>query len=179
MPKGSSFERAICKQLSLWWTDNKRTDVFWRTSGSGNRATARSKKGKKTFGQSADVQATDPIGQPLIDLCTIEIKKGYTRQTIFDLVDKLKNETKQPYKHFINQVIQDSEQAGSLFWMIIAKRDRKETLIIIPLSLYGGFVITGIKLKRATPSCKINFMHDNEDDSIKHIFWSQYPPMGF
>ena len=66
--KGSQFERTVCKDLSLWWTKGKRDDVFWRTSGSGARAKTRSKTGEKTFGQYGDVQATDPIGQPLICL---------------------------------------------------------------------------------------------------------------
>ncbi len=61
MPKGSNFEREICKLLSLWWTNDKRDDIFWRTSGSGARATTRSKTKQKTFGQYGDVQATDPI----------------------------------------------------------------------------------------------------------------------
>ena len=103
--KSSKCERDICKQLSLWWTGHKRDDVFWRTTTSGARATIRSKRGRGTKNQYGDVQATDPIGQPLIDLCTIEIKKGYSRNSYFDLIDKLPNETKQPYKKFIQQVI--------------------------------------------------------------------------
>jgi len=43
MAKGSSFEREICTILSKWWTNNERDDVFWRTAGSGARATTRSK----------------------------------------------------------------------------------------------------------------------------------------
>lgn len=134
--KGTKFERDICKLLSLWWTDGKRTDVFWRTAGSGARATTRSRRNKATFGQYGDVQATDPIGQPLIDMCTIEIKKGYSRQTIFDLIDKLPTETKQPYRRFIEQARQDNGDSESHYWMLITKRDYKETLVIIPLNLY-------------------------------------------
>ena len=36
--KGSEFEREMCKCLSLWWTDSKRDDVFWRSAQSGGRA---------------------------------------------------------------------------------------------------------------------------------------------
>lgn len=37
--KGSSFEREFCKKLSLWVSDGKDPDIFWRTAGSGSMAT--------------------------------------------------------------------------------------------------------------------------------------------
>ena len=133
--KGSSFERHICKQLSLWWTENKRDDVFWRTSTSGARATTRNKKNKSTFGQHGDIQAIDPIGQSLIDLCTIEIKKGYFRHSYFDLMDKLPNETKQPYKQFIQQAKDQRKEARTFSWLLITARDRKKPMIAMPVKL--------------------------------------------
>jgi len=27
--KGPKFERKMCKKFSLWWTNNKRDDIFW------------------------------------------------------------------------------------------------------------------------------------------------------
>ncbi len=137
MPKGSNFEREICKQLSLWWTNNKRDDVFWRTSGSGARATVRSKSNKKTFGQCGDVQATDPIGQPLIDLCTIEIKRGYSKSTFADLIEESTTANAKPcmYAQFIKQAREDHNRAGSFSWMLIIKRDRRKPIIIIPSKL--------------------------------------------
>ena len=154
--KGGAFERLICKQLSLWWTYGKRDDVFWRTAGSGARATARSKRGRGTKNQYGDVQATDPIGQSLIDLCTIEIKKGYGRNSYFDLIDKLPNETKQPYKKFIQQAIEQYEQAETEWWLLITKRDYKETLIAMPIGLkrqLGAFA----KLNKCVPSMRFVF----------------------
>lgn len=44
--KGSVFEREICKALGRWWTDGERDDIFWRTAGSGARATCRLERGK-------------------------------------------------------------------------------------------------------------------------------------
>ncbi len=137
--KGSNFEREICKLLSLWWTNNKRDDVFWRTSGSGARATTRSKTKQKTFGQYGDVQATDPIGQPLIDLCTIELKRGYSKSTFADLIEESQTANAKPcaYYQFIKQARQDHNKAGSLSWMLIIKRDRRKPIIIIPSKLHG------------------------------------------
>lgn len=150
--KGGKFERVICKQLSQWWSGGKRDDIFWRTSGSGARASSRSKRGADTFGQYGDVQATDPIGQPLIDLCTIEIKKGYTQQTIFDLIDKLPTETKQPYRKFISQAITARKNSESLSWVLITKRDYKETLIIFNYKgLCQRLKENGASINRAFP----------------------------
>lgn len=150
--KGSSFERHTCKQLSLWWTNHKRDDVFWRTSTSGARATTRSKKLQSTFGQHGDVQATDPIGQPLIDLCIIEIKKGYFKHTYSDLMDKMPKETKLPYGQFIQQVIKDHMKAQSYSWLLITKRDRKETLVAMPSYFKRALKKVGSNIGYSTPS---------------------------
>lgn len=137
MPKGSDFEREICKTLSLWWTKGKRDDVFWRTSGSGARATTRNKTKQKTFGQYGDVQATDPIGQPLIDLCTIEIKRGYSKSTFADLIEQSTTANAKPcmYAKFIEQAKADAKKAGAPWWLLIVKRDRKKPIIIFPIDL--------------------------------------------
>ena len=133
--KGSDFERAICKQLGLWWTNGERDDVFWRTSQSGGRATQRTKQGVATRNEYGDIHATDIGGYPLTNLATIEVKKGYTRQTIFDMLDKLPRETKQPYKLFLRQAIEQHYEAGSFSWWLISKRDYKNTMLTIPLNL--------------------------------------------
>lgn len=155
--KGGAFERLICKQLSLWWTRGMRDDIFWRTAGSGARATIRSTKRLGTKNQYGDVQATDPIGQPLIDLCTIEIKKGYGRNSYFDLIDKLPNETKQPYKKFIQQAIDQHEAAETEWWMLITKRDYKETLIAIPVGLKRELFEVDSRLGSCIPSLRFVF----------------------
>jgi hypothetical protein len=131
MRKGSPFERFICKKLSLWWTGDERDDVFWRTSGSGARAKARNKTGKSTFGQCGDVQATDPIGQPLIDLCTIEIKRGYNKAIINDFIDSKK---KPELRVFIEQAITDCTiRDDDSEWILLVKRDRKDTVLFTSL----------------------------------------------
>ncbi len=132
MAKGSSFERQICKELSQWWTDGERDDIFWRTAGSGAMAKTRSKKKRSTFGQYGDVQATDPIGQPLIDLFTIELKRGYSKSTFFDLFDKSKTAAQQQWDKFICQVLEDTRNSTSFYWMLICKRDRREPVILVP-----------------------------------------------
>jgi len=136
MQKGSSFEREICKQLSLWWTDGERDDVFWRTSGSGARAKTRAKTGGRTFGQYGDVQATDPIGQPLLDLFSIEIKRGYSKATLSDFIDN-RQKTKPQLQKFLEQATKDSQLRGDeCSWILLVKRDYKNTMLFIPYTLF-------------------------------------------
>jgi len=143
MAKGSAFERDICEQLSLWWTDGKRDDVFWRTSGSGARAKTRSKTKQDTFGQYGDVQATDPIGQPLMDLCSVELKRGYSKSTFADVIDKLDTAKEQVFESFVKQVTTDENLSGSFSWMLIIKRDRRKILVFIPQHLRRHLELIG------------------------------------
>lgn len=132
MPKGGQFERDICRELSLWWSHGKQDDVFWRTSTSGGRATTRAKKGKKTFGAHGDIQAVRPEGRVLLDRITLELKRGYNRFTPYDVVDA----KKAPWVEFVNQVCRDAQRAGTPYWMLIHRRDKRCAVVTIPWGLY-------------------------------------------
>ena len=134
--KGSPFEREMCKAFSMWWTKGERNDVFWRSAGSGGMAKTRSKQGGVAFGQYGDIQATDPIGQPLIDACTIELKRGYPKQYIGDMLDKSAKAAQQGYEKFIEQAIIDSKLAKSFSWLLIVRRDKRQALVTMPKRLY-------------------------------------------
>ncbi len=162
--KGSSFERTICRELSLWWTKGKRDDIFWRTSQSGGRATIRSKKGKKTFGQYGDIQAVDPKGQPLIDLCTIEAKRGSNKITCADIIDQPETYSRKdkqtrlrptPWEGFITQAERQAKAAGTRFWILIHKRDRRNTVIFLPFPLVGLLCSYGSSILRSDPRCSV------------------------
>lgn len=169
MGKGANFEREICRTLSLWWTNGSRDDVFWRSAASGARAKIRSYTGKKTFGQYGDIQATDPIGQPLIDLCTIELKRGYKNCSVADVLDAGESHAKQKWTEWVEQALTDHQNAGSLFWALITKRDRRETLIFIPKAFFR--VLVG-KLHPALPKVKISCRIKNES-TAKTIYGIQ------
>ena len=133
--KGSAFEREICKKLSLWWTkysDQPREDIFWRTAGSGARAKVRGRKNKKTAGQHGDIAAIDPIGKPFIDLLTLELKRGYNKSTIADLLDKPAKAAKQVYEKWFEQAKESAEQAKSVSWALIVKHNQREPIIFMP-----------------------------------------------
>jgi hypothetical protein len=135
--KGRRFEIEIASRLSRWWTDNERDDVFWHTHDSGGRATRRSRAGKSTKNLCGDICATDPIGQPLLDLCVIEAKKGYNKYTIADLLDKpLSGAAPQEYEKWIIQAQRSAEQSGSWQWLLIVKRDKREPLVFAPAVVF-------------------------------------------
>lgn len=131
MAKGSQFERDVCRDLSLWWTEGERDDVFWRSSNSGGRATVRGRKGKRTHGQAGDIAATDPIGGPLLRLLTIEAKRGYSSQTLADLVDRPRKAAQQTWESWIQQAHEAHVLSDSFSWMIVAQRDRRERIVLM------------------------------------------------
>lgn len=130
--KGSQFERNICGKLSLWWTNKKRDDVFWRAAQSGGRAKMRGRRGRDTHGQHGDILAVDPIGEPLIDMFTIELKRGYSNHTMFDMVDRGDYSAKQHFEKWVEQVYESWQQSGSYSWWIITKRDQRKEMIFMP-----------------------------------------------
>ena len=71
--KGSSFERKICKELSLWITDGERDDLFWRSSNSGGRATIVAVDGTRHT-QSGDISAIHPLGHAFTETFVVECK---------------------------------------------------------------------------------------------------------
>ncbi len=133
--KGHKFENAICRQLSEWWTDGNRDDVFTRTASSGAKATQRAKRKKKTFGQYGDLQAADPIGQPLMDLCVVECKDGYAGDSIADLLDK-EPRHKPTYESFVQQAKTEAREADAPYWLLIARRRGRQIMLYCPMSLW-------------------------------------------
>lgn len=138
--KGSSFEREICVLLDKWWTGRDDQSIFWRSSQSGGRATVRSRQNKRTHGSHGDITAVHPCGEPLIDLVTIELKRGYAKARIHDLLDRTDHsrDTHKPkeFEQFIQQAEQSHLDAGSYSWMLIHKRDKQEVMCYFPEHLY-------------------------------------------
>lgn len=67
--KGAQFEREVCKALSLWVTNGRRGDVFWRAAMSGGRATMFS-----DVRQCGDICAVAPEGAAFCDMFFAENK---------------------------------------------------------------------------------------------------------
>lgn len=130
--KGGEYERELCKRFSLWWTAGARDDVFWRCSGSGARAKVRARAGAMTAGQHGDIAATDPIGVPLIDVFTIEIKRGYSEFSAQDMLDRQPKGGVQEWERWFRQALDSWEDAGSYTWMLITRRSRRKALVWCP-----------------------------------------------
>jgi hypothetical protein len=140
--KGGQFERDICRKLSLWWTEGKRDDVFWRSASSGAMATSRMRtKGKTTYGQHGDIQAVDPIGAPLLKLCCFELKRGYGKWSPMDVLDAppprkgAKEPVKQAVTKFIEQATESCDACGARWPVIIARRDARREVIMVPTDM--------------------------------------------
>lgn len=133
--KGSRFEREFCKKLSTWWSGGEADDLFWRTSQSGGRATTRGKKGKTTRGHVGDICATDEAGAPLLRFLCFELKRGYNRHTLHDLIDKPAFSAEQEIEKWIVQARVARTLSGARYWAVVAQRDRREPLLIVPAGL--------------------------------------------
>lgn len=128
LSKGGPFEREICEKLSLWWSNNEDADIFWRTEGSGGRATCR--KGKPLWNSYGDVTFRKPEGEALIRFCLIEIKRGYSEQNILDFVDAPSKKGNEVKEWLLKNEIQRVE-ANRKSSLIIWRKDRKNAIAII------------------------------------------------
>lgn len=155
--KGGNHERALCRRFSLWLTDDERDDIFWRTGGSGGRAKRRGRMGRSTYGQSGDMGATDPLGDPFLRVICPEFKRGYTKFSLADLLDCRQPQGaklgQQKYEEFLQQTIESWEQSGAFSWLLIARRNQREDICLLPLELFNAL---GLQVHRCrAPIMKI------------------------
>lgn len=134
-PKGSPFERETLKTLSLWWSEGEEDDIFWRTPGSGARATNRSKRTITTSNAYGDLAASDERGVAFTQLCVVEMKRGYKQWSPLDSLDKKPKMKPQVLEQFWKQVVDDCEKAGGREPIMIFRRDQRDTCIIITQNL--------------------------------------------
>lgn len=140
--KGSSFERAICKTLSLWLSKNKKDDIFWRTPGSGARATTRMKKQITTDDSAGDILAISKEGKIFTKNFLIEIKRGYSKQiSLFPFIDFSVKVKKKPilFQWWI-KAEKERKQHKRKWSIIIFKRDRKETCVFLSKKVFDIFI---------------------------------------
>lgn len=129
--KGSAFERSFCAKLSLWFSEGENDSLCWRTAGSGARATVRGRKGKKTTNHCGDISPTHQSIQPFFDHYVLELKRGYSKFSLQDILDAGDGAATQLYEHWIDQARESAKNAGSVTWMIVFKRDRREPMVIV------------------------------------------------
>jgi len=130
--KGSAFEREIAATLSKWWSKGERDDIFYRSSSSGARATGRAKLNKATANSAGDLCYLDADGKPFIDYFAVEIKRGYPDFEIQRILDREDGTKLSLLEQWIQQAAKSQEDANAWSWMIIAKKNRSKTLVILP-----------------------------------------------
>ena len=92
--------------------------------------TTRQKRGRTAFGQHGDIQATDPIGQPLVDVFSIEAKRGYKEACFWDVFNSAaRGRASKPWERWFAQSIEAKQHSGALSAMLIHKTDRKRTMV--------------------------------------------------
>lgn len=143
--KGSNYEREICKKLSKWWSHGVRDDLFWRSQASGGRATIRGRIGQKTKGAYGDITNTCPESEPLLKVCTIEVKRGYSKKTSSSIMTLLESKgNKQLIKQFWKQTLDSCNLAKADGFgsnpILIIKRDNRNPCLYISTRLFNQII---------------------------------------
>ena len=142
--KGGDYERQVCKVLSLWYSRGERDDIFWRTSGSGARATIRKKSNLNTADSAGDVQAIHESGKAFTRLVNIEIKRGYTQKdlkkqshnnkiSLTSLIDTKLDQKGKPgiLIQWIDKGLKECQLHNKKHLLIIYRRDRRRSCILM------------------------------------------------
>lgn len=128
--RGSGWEREFCKLISTWWTGGHRDDAFWRTAGSGGRATVRARRGVATTAyQHGDICPTDEVGGPLCDVFTWELKQGYEDATLHQVLDSPGPGGHGGMATHIRQAHAAHVAAGSMTWALVHRRTRRAPMV--------------------------------------------------
>ncbi len=143
MGKGEDFEREQCRYLSMWWTEGRRDDVFWRNR---RRITYKDPSGKHQLG---DVMSMDPEGLPLVETFNIELKRGYSKTRkgkrvknvpwdVLDLIDYITSSERNVFLEFWRQTLDDA-RLSNRSPMLIFKRDYHSPVVCVDLKTLHSF----------------------------------------
>lgn len=124
-PKGNSFEGAVAKDLSLWFTDGERSDIFDRNSSSGAKATVYQKAGVLYKDQAGDIVSVSREGYPLTNLFIIECKHHRDLNLIGLLFG-----TREGLPKFWKKLLQQCNDFSKLP-MLVARQNNRKTLLCL------------------------------------------------
>ena len=136
--KGNNYEREISRKLSIWFSEEKYDDVFWRTSGSGSRSTVNLKNNKITHNEAGDLSYKRIEGKNFIDFFLVECKVGYS-PTILDVVNG-KSPSKNKLVNWFNKAYRECTDNNRIEPLVIFKGDRKRDCVVIRGSFYNQLV---------------------------------------
>jgi hypothetical protein len=128
--KGSGWERDLSRQLSHWWTHGKDENVFWRSVGSGGFF--KTKKDIGLQGQSGDIVALKPEGEPFINAVSIEAKFYKSENSLlFEVLGEKRTQVLQWW-----QQCEDDALDARKIPILIVKFNRQSPFMMIPDYLY-------------------------------------------
>lgn len=139
--KGSAFERDMCRLFSLWYSQGEEDDYFWRTAGSGSRATNRHLHGKDlTKFQHGDMTFVRPEGRPLVEHFSFEFKSysGIDFHGIFHTVCPARS-----LLSFWAKCVRDAEESARIPWLV-TKVTTGKPISWVPRELLEIFVDWGL-----------------------------------
>lgn len=136
--KGSSFERQVCRDLSLWVSNGERDDLYWRSAMSGGRASVQFKKGGKNLTQTGDITAIDPLGAPLTSAFLVECK-FYRDLILVGLFHGIKTGISSHWTKCVEQAKQHNKLP-----MLIARQNRVAPMVVLDQDGINFFGLTDL-----------------------------------
>lgn len=133
--KGSSFERLVCKELSLWVSNGEQKDVFWRSAMSGGRSTVARKKGDKLASQAGDISSVDRLGHVFIDQFVVECK--FYKSLNFESFIKGKGKLLEFWRHLVDESASYSKKP-----MLVGKQNNFPIVVCLD---EAGVAFLGVK----------------------------------
>lgn len=125
--KGSNWERTVGHILSMWLTENQRSNIFARNVLSGGGFTVTVKGGKETPNIPGDLMAANPLAFAYLSLFSVECKNTEQVDLSAFLYDK-------HGKSFLMKTIDHTRQQAfvhGLSWMIFAKHNYHEAIVLM------------------------------------------------
>jgi hypothetical protein len=162
--KGSSFERLISKHLSEWYSEGKRSDLFWRTQNSGGRSTMRFKRGLLTENQDGDVSSVSDESKLFSSILSIECKH-YSTVHLWSLISGKKD----GLLSFWDQAFRQAKNAEKIPCLIV-RENYRPTLFITSNELYSELLTICSVEPRLIAKIKNQpdlFIYDLERDILK------------
>lgn len=137
--KGSSWERDVCKRLSIWLTGKEKPVVFWRSPSSGGLGTI-----KTAENVTGDIISISDVSKWVCQKFSIECKNGYPSADLFKHFKKVKNDE---IEQFWTQCIRDS-QTENKYGILVFKKKGNQPIIGIEKSVYDQLIEMSLNLNK-------------------------------
>lgn len=170
--KGSEFERKVCKSLSLWATNGKRDDIFWRSAMSGGRASVMFKKGKKNKSQVGDISAVDKIGAPFIEKYAVECK-NYRKIGIDSCVYGTISKTENIMKWW-KEISSSSEKAKKVPLLIVKQSGNIPLIFMLWGTWADEIVETNLKIQPMVEFTRMGIVAFEFDVFLKEVDYKSF-----